>query len=158
MVQEALQALLIDRLKLATHREPVEVDGYALVASKSGSKLKEITPDVPTSDRVMKMGDGAMGAWTPTEGRNGYWTFYQTPMSQLRQFLQGNILKPIEDQTGLTGRYHFALKPREFGPDDPPAEDGSDRMDIGALGLELKPAKIKSSVLVIDHIEKPSEN
>ena len=158
MVQGALQAMLVDRLKLATHREPVEVDGYALTVSRRGSKLKEITPDVPTSDRVMKMGDGAMGVWTATEGRNGYWTFYQTPMSQLRQFLQGNILKPIVDQTGLAGRYHFALKPREFGPDDHPAEDGSDRMDLDALGLELKPAKIKSSVLVIDHIEKLSEN
>lgn len=158
MVQEALQAMLVDRLKLATHREPVEVDGYALVVSRSGSKLKEITPDTPTSDRVMKMGDGAMGVWTATEGRNGYWTFYQTPMSQLRQFLQGNILKPIADQTGLAGRYHFALKPRDFGPDDHPAEDGSDRMNLDALGLQLKPTKIKSSVLVIDQIEKPSEN
>jgi len=158
IVQDALQAMLVERLKLATHREPVQVDGYALVLSRSGSKLKEITPDVPTSDRVMKMGDGAMGVWTATEGRNGYWTFYQTPMSQLRQFLQGNILKPTVDQTGLSGRYHFALKPREFGPDDHPAEDGSDRMNLDALGLELKPTKVKSSVLVIDHIEKPSEN
>jgi len=79
-------------------------------------------------------------------------------MTQLRQFSQGNILKPIADQTGLAGRCHFALKQRDFGPDDHPAEDGSDRMNLDALGLELKPTKIKSSVLVIDHIEKPSEN
>ncbi len=158
MLQDALQAMLADRLKLAVHREPLEVDGYALVVSKRGPKLQETSPDIPSSARVMKMGDGAMAVFTTTEGRRGYWTFYQTPIPQLRQFLQGNILKPIVDQTGLTGRYYFALKPRETGPDEHPAEDGSEANDLAALGLELKPTKVKSSVLVIDHIEKPSEN
>lgn len=66
MVQGALQAMLVDRLKLATHREPAEVDGYALIVSRRGSKLKEITPDVPTSDRVMENGRRGNG------GLDGY--------------------------------------------------------------------------------------
>ena len=106
----------------------------------------------------MKMGDGGVGAWTATEARSGYWTFYHTSMSELLWFLQGSVLKPIVDQTGLTGKYHFAVMPRQFAADDHPAKDGSEGTDLSSLGLELKPTKVKTFVLVIDHIEKPSDN
>jgi uncharacterized protein (TIGR03435 family) len=35
-----LQALLVERLKIASHREPKVSDGYALVVAKGGPKIK----------------------------------------------------------------------------------------------------------------------
>lgn len=45
-VPEMLQALLVERFKLAFHREDKEQAIYALVVGKNGSKLKESPPDV----------------------------------------------------------------------------------------------------------------
>lgn len=59
---------------------------------------------------------------------------------------------PVEDRTGLSGRYDFKL--RRF-------DEESDRVsmwDWGSLGLKLERIKVSSDILVIDHIEKPSPN
>lgn len=68
----------------------------------------------------------------------------------------------IEDRTGLTGRYDFTIRRLEI-PRDPdgkriPDPLPSDLWDISATGLELKSVKLPSQNLVIDHIERPSEN
>jgi uncharacterized protein (TIGR03435 family) len=42
-VRLMLQQVLIDRLKLATHRETGEFQGYALVVAKTGPRMKVTT-------------------------------------------------------------------------------------------------------------------
>jgi len=86
--------------------------------------------------------------------------------------LQSNILdKPVVNQTGLTGRYDFILK---FTPDPsqaanfgtlPPggATDPDAPPDIFAafeqqLGLKLASTRAAVDVMVIEKIERPSEN
>jgi uncharacterized protein (TIGR03435 family) len=86
--------------------------------------------------------------------------------------LQSNVLdKPVVNQTGLTGRYDFILR---FTPDAtqlasfgaiPPANpaDLDAPPDIFAafeqqLGLKLQSTKAAVDVMVIDKIERPSEN
>ena len=45
------QKLLMERFKMALHRETKEVEGYDLVIGKSGFKLKELPPDSNPSAR-----------------------------------------------------------------------------------------------------------
>ena len=86
--------------------------------------------------------------------------------------LQSNVLdKPVVNQTGLTGRYDFALK---FAPDSTQianfgagapgaAADLDAPPDIFSafqqqLGLKLESTKAFVDVIVIEKIERPSEN
>jgi uncharacterized protein (TIGR03435 family) len=84
----------------------------------------------------------------------------------------GRLGRPVIDETGLTGKYDFTLnwspEPGTFrrGPDaasqEAPASDSQGPTFLEAvkeqLGLKLKPGKAPLAVLVIDHVERPSEN
>ena len=82
--------------------------------------------------------------------------------------------RPVVDQTELTDRYDLQLK---WTPDDsqfaifrwvgatvpPPTNDPNAPPSLYTaiqeqLGLKMGPAKIPDDVIVIDHVEKPSEN
>ena len=72
---------------------------------------------------------------------------------------------PVLNQTGLTGKYDFVLAYRSMDPiaDEkvvvvPTEENPLASWDVKVLGLELKPVKIPTETVVIDHIDKPSEN
>jgi uncharacterized protein (TIGR03435 family) len=95
------------------------------------------------------------------------------PLDSVTNALQGNLLdQPVVNQTGLTGKYDFTLK---FTPDAsqlanlgpvPPgaaAADPDGPPDIFTafqqqLGLKLESTKTAVDVMVIEKIEKPSEN
>jgi uncharacterized protein (TIGR03435 family) len=71
--------------------------------------------------------------------------------------------RPLIDKTGLTGGFDFSI-------DWTPPEDMGQPGDVGSfgapfrealrkqLGLKLEPLKAPVEVLVIDHVEQPSEN
>ena len=67
--------------------------------------------------------------------------------------------RPVVDKTGLTGRYNIDL---EWAPDElegtPDAGPSIFTALHEQLGLKLMPTKGPVDVLVVDHIEKPSEN
>jgi uncharacterized protein (TIGR03435 family) len=75
--------------------------------------------------------------------------------------------RPVVDQTGLIGRYDFTI---EYTPDSnrPAAAGESAPFDAAGttfleavqeqLGVRLAPTKGAVDVLVIDHVERPSEN
>jgi uncharacterized protein (TIGR03435 family) len=60
---------------------------------------------------------------------------------------------PIVDKTGLTGHYDLIV-PYDYDP----AVSPDTNWDLNILGLRLEPLPIPFTNLVIDHIEKPSEN
>ena len=86
--------------------------------------------------------------------------------------MQSNVLdKPVVNQTGLTGRYDFALKftpdagqIANFGAGMPGTPGDLDAPpDIFAafqqqLGLKLESTKAAVDVMVIEKIERPSDN
>jgi uncharacterized protein (TIGR03435 family) len=87
-------------------------------------------------------------------------------MSELATILSngGQGAKPVVDQTGLTGRYDFDLlyatadsDGESSGASDPNV-DAAHKYDWGALGLEMKPIKSPVLTVVVDHVERPSEN
>jgi bla regulator protein blaR1 len=84
--------------------------------------------------------------------------------------LSGELDKPVVDQTGLGGRFDFILElpagiislfPKPPNPDDPlPDPKGTPLLNALSrqLGLKLTPGKGTVQVLVVDHVERPSEN
>jgi uncharacterized protein (TIGR03435 family) len=88
-------------------------------------------------------------------------------MSEFASVLQRSPLdRPVVDRTGLSGRYDFDL---QFAPDDRlwsgilPRPENSDEPDLfkavqEQLGLQLEATKGQVDALVIDRIERPSEN
>ncbi len=90
-------------------------------------------------------------------------------LKEFVDFLQGRLLdRPVLDQTGIAGRYDFKVTfmPDEsvFGGHGPqiPASDNPAPNFFTAiqeqLGLKLDAVKAPADVMVIDHVEKPSEN
>ncbi len=88
-------------------------------------------------------------------------------MAQLLEALYGMFDRPLIDQPGITGTIDYQVEfPFQPGlaasPDanEPPPDLGTALMEAlrEQLGLKLVPAKAELRVLVIDHVERPSEN
>ncbi len=82
-------------------------------------------------------------------------------------FEVGRVDRPVVDATGLTGRYDFKLtwSPNRGDFAASPGESTADPEGTPfleavkeQLGLRLKPAKAPLKALVIDRVERPSEN
>ena len=159
MLQQMLQTMLADRFHLVAHRSFKEVPVYDLVVAKGGPKLTETKPDEPMpAGHVLPDG----GVVVPSQGGPHLYNF---TISMLASALGENGDRPIHDKTGLTGRYDIALPtperaPRAEGANGAQQDDPTPMIFdmVKPLGLELKPAKEQVEFLVIDHIEKPTEN
>lgn len=150
MLQAMLQAMLADRFKLAVHRTTKDVPVYDLVVAKGGPKLTATNPDEPLpAGQVLPDG----GVVVPSQDGPRLYNF---SMGLLASLLSENNDLTVVDKTGLTGRYDIVLpKPAADYANDPEAQ----RLDlIKSLGLKLESAKEQVETLVIDHVEKPTEN
>jgi uncharacterized protein (TIGR03435 family) len=89
-------------------------------------------------------------------------------MAEFAGMLQSAIVdRPVLDQTKLEGRFDFMLRwtpdPSQFSGRANPSDDPNAPPDLFAamqeqLGLKLEATKALADVLVIDKVEKPSEN
>jgi uncharacterized protein (TIGR03435 family) len=166
MLPAMMQSLLEERFKLSVHREIKDASVYLLTVSKGGPKFKESDPAAEHPDG-MKL---PWGGILVQSGGNA--TLYGTSMASLATLLSsigGNGAgRQIQDKTGLTGRYDITIKLSDMSP--PPQSStnagGTTAADPGSiiftvvesLGLKLESGKQPVETLVIDHIEKPSEN
>jgi uncharacterized protein (TIGR03435 family) len=171
--RKMLLPVLADRFNLKFHHESRELPTCALVIAKGSPKLKEATPG-DTYPNGLKGPDGHASAGAMMAGR-GKITGQGVPIATLVNMLAFQRLdRAIFDKTGLTGKYDFELK---WAPDEapPPITGGMQgglpmndaATDPGPslftalqeqLGLKLEPQKGPIDVIVIDHIERPSEN
>jgi uncharacterized protein (TIGR03435 family) len=170
-----LQTILEDRFKLKIHRETRQGPVYELALGKGSPKLKPLQDGSCTPVFVGRplplLPDGQHRCRNMASPRG-----IDIEGGTLSMFggLLGMVLdRPIIDKTGITSYFEIHLV---FSPDDPPAprpvtaEPGvsaaaraPDAPGIfqaiqEQLGLRLVPAKGPVDVLVIDHIERPSEN
>jgi uncharacterized protein (TIGR03435 family) len=168
MLPVMMQSLLEDRFKLAVHREIKDAPVYLLTVGKGGPKFKETDPTVEHPDGIKLPWGGVVVA-----SANGA-TLYGTSMASLATLLSSfggqGAGRQIQDKTGLTGRYDITLKPPDMGPPPPPspgdaggaalASDPTSMLFtlVEGLGLKLESGKQPVETLVIDHIERPSEN
>jgi bla regulator protein blaR1 len=147
-----IQSLLADRFQLTFHRDKRELSVYAIRIAKSGSRMARSDSDP----------HGLPGF---TIGRREL-RFRNTTMAEFASILQGAgsiVDRPVVDQTGLVStRYDFDLKwtpdTSQPPPDNADAPPGFFTAFQEQLGLKLEPIKAPVEVLVIDHVERPSEN
>jgi uncharacterized protein (TIGR03435 family) len=163
-VPAMLQALLAERFKMTARKESRQRPGYALVVDKGGPKLKE--DDAKAA--FMRTPDGRQLAYI---GRNGHGALKGAlTMAALAGSLSSQGIGPVEDATGLTGKYAIDLS---WSPDAPLPQDpgGAPSTPVAAegqslfsalreqLGLRLERRGAAVEYVVIDHIERtPTEN
>jgi len=164
MLKAMLRSMLEDRCKLVTHWVPAETSGYALVAAKQGPKLKKAVPGEPLPPDgypiridLVEIPGATYYPFRPGDTRTSL-PFYNVSMEVLTEWLSESLRTYVVDQTGITGNYDFVLNKRNENEDASPAPDPSAKWDLDSLGLKLVPVKVQTGRLMIDHIEKPSEN
>jgi len=74
--------------------------------------------------------------------------------------ITGNFAHPVVDQTGLVGRFDFSLQWTRQTNNTVTPDPGPTMQEAleDQLGLKLKSTKAFMDNLVIDHVERPSEN
>ena len=156
-----IQKLLADRFQLKFHVEKRELPAYVVKIAKTEAKIIR-SQDDPKGYPGWNFGRGASGTTL---------TFRNSPMSQVTAILQNFLDKPVVDQSGLSERYDFtvtftldpAQAARLGAPPTPAAENPDAAPDLFTafqqqLGLKLEATKAPVDVMVIDKVEKPSEN
>jgi len=150
--------LMADRFHLAFHKEQRELPVFSLTAAKGGSKISKNDPKNPTFGIIFR-GPGSV-------------LFNNASMDDFCRMLQNAAVdRPVVNQTGISGKYDFSLvwtpEQAQAAVPNPNALAPSDRADIppdlyGAvqqqLGLKLESARLRIEVLIIDKLEKPSDN
>jgi len=146
--QEMVRALLAERFKLVCHMETRELPVYALVVAKGGSKL------TPTKSNGLLIG-----------GSYGKLTGEGLTVEGLARELAKSAGRVVVDKTGIPGRFDVTLR---WTPDEGPARlNGVPISDPPPalftaiqeqLGLKLEPQKGPVQVVVVDHVEMPTQN
>jgi uncharacterized protein (TIGR03435 family) len=153
MLQAMLQTVLSERCKLKVHFVTADSAGFALVVGTRGpnrDKLKVSKSDETVPPDAVDTPEG--GRLVPyARGSDPVMTYFHTSMSSLAANLSQLSRIPVEDKTGLSGKYSFVLA-RWSDSDDLLS------WDLKALGLKLVRIKVPKQVLVIDHIERPLPN
>ena len=163
-----LQSLLAERFRFAGHYAPVEEAVFELVTSQSDDRRRDaILPSALDCDviraarRAGKPFEGTPpvnGAppcgWSSTNGQ--IYRFGGVTMSVFAQTLNPDG-RVVIDKTGLPGHYEFTLRySREIDTTD-------DLPSIFValpeqLGLRLVPGKSMLRAVIVDRIERPTEN
>jgi len=151
-----IQELLADRFRLTFHHEQRTLAVYLLVVAKNGPKLKSANPGEVENSACEHL---------------GACTFRKRTLSGFSRFMQFVVLdRPVVDNTGIAGEFDFSLN---WTPDESqfsrmgilprPTGDNANAPPLfeaiqEQLGLKLEPKKIPAEVLVIDQVERPTEN
>lgn len=168
-----MQDLLATRFGLKVHFEQREMPVVAMTLTHPGITGPRLIPhskglpcdEKPKEDTFPTV----CYTYAVTPSKNGLYIAGSraTTMNAIGDFLgsiggaSGQIGRRVVDQTGLTGQWDFTLEAV------PPNQSLSDTENTGPtmleavhdqLGLTLKPARAVVPVLVIDKMERPSEN
>jgi len=167
-----MRSLLIERFKLAVHEETREMPVAALVLIREGKlgpmiqphpagtpcptdiKPGELTPD----GRFPVLCGGFLQLTPSAPGRRRFGArditldFFARNASDLTA--SG---RPVIDGTGLTGTFDISIefsRTQRDAPEELPFEQALREQ----LGMKLQPQKAPQKVMVLDHVERPTEN
>ena len=182
-----MRVMLAERFNLAVHMDTREQAAYDLVFARSDRRLgRNATPSqidceaIAASQRAAAEAARAAGAAPvpPTlpsppdfnapvpectvRSGGGKMTGEASPAG-LVGMLRMAVGQPVFDKTGYTGTLKFTL---EFDPTTSVRTDATQPSDLPSifsalpdqLGFKLEPSKTTSNVVVVDRIERPSEN
>jgi uncharacterized protein (TIGR03435 family) len=138
-----VQSMLEDRFKLRLHHETQPMPTYVLVVTKPDVMRRSTTDCSATPDRCR------------IESIPGHFSAVSLRMNDLVIFLSNTTERVVTDRTGLQGTYDVDI--------DWAADAGSDKPSIFTavqekLGLKLEFERAPVDVVVIDHIEHPTED
>ncbi len=144
-----LRSMLAERFQLKLHTEIRLLPVLTMILAKGGPKFMPTALSDPSGK-----GEG-------TSIQNGVFTAHAIPMSSLANSLSYQLHRTVLDRTGLSGKFDLSfswLTP--YGPDASPESSESSLLTAlrEQLGLRLQSAKGPVEVLVVDHLEMPSEN
>jgi uncharacterized protein (TIGR03435 family) len=167
-----LRAMLADRFQLKMHFEMRERSVYELVVDRPDRSLG------PTLTVAKGNCQGSMSRYDPAnplppcpfilqpfpDGSSLY-ELRNITIAELASTL-GNypsINDLVVDRTGLTGRYDMSLRSYDVlgttaGQMNPPPAPPTDLALRQQLGLRLQRARLPVEMIVIDHVERPSDN
>jgi uncharacterized protein (TIGR03435 family) len=144
--QPFIRSMLAERWKFRFHTETRNMNLYSLGQSKDGSKMASYNG---SGEYAMKLGsaDGGRTVLRSTRGN----------MGRLVEILSGLTNSLVFNDTGLSGAYDFTL---EWVQDQNTEATGPSLFTAlqEQLGLRLASVRKPVEVIVIDHIERPSEN
>jgi len=157
-----LQGLIAERFRLSLHRETKKMPVFALIVAKNGPKLTPHVGNPAQPGQRIRPGPGSL-------------TVQQGNMAILAAQLSQQLWRAVIDKTGLQQEYDFTLKwtpeSGQGGPESiglPPESSAPPRPDLNGpsiftavqeqLGLRLDSQKGPVEIIVIDHVEYPSEN
>ena len=156
-----VRKLLADRFALKFHEDTKELSVYVLSTAKTGPKFSKSSSD-PSSPPGLGGPPGRMMV------RNA-------SMAEFAQVMQGVLDRPVVDQTGLKDRYDLQLRwtpdESQYGGRTLPPQNNGDGSAANAdpppplftaiqeqIGLKLDAMKAPVKVMVIESVQKPSEN
>jgi uncharacterized protein (TIGR03435 family) len=148
-IPDLLRSLLEERFALKVHRETHQLPIYELVRLKKDGTLG------PRMNRS-SLDCAKESAKCGYNGLAGHLTGGWITATMLSTMLSSATERVVVDRTGLDGRFDVEL---EWSPD----QAATDKPSIFAavqeqLGLKLESAKGPVSVVVIDHVERPTED
>ena len=174
MAGPMMQALLEERLKLKAHRETRNVPVYELKATRAGPKLQRTDHTCVPFDPIVRTQEAIATGQTRTTfcGRTSVGTgsidLLDMTLSDFAQYLGNNLVdRPVISTIETAGRFNFHLT---FPPDEVGAVwNGRVNSDGRAMnlvfialqeqfGLRLERATGPQEFLIIDSVERPSEN
>jgi uncharacterized protein (TIGR03435 family) len=149
-LRSMLQTLLADRFRLKLHRETKTVPVFWLITAKNGPKLRKFEE----------------GKQAPDVRPGIYSIYVNATVPQLADLLSRHLQQPVLDKTGVDGRFSIQL---EWAFDATPqaGAPGPETSDPGAslftavqeqLGLKLEPHMSDVEFLVVDSVQKPSDD
>ncbi|HET9194010.1 MAG TPA: TIGR03435 family protein [Vicinamibacterales bacterium] len=143
--QAYMERMLTDRWRLRYHRETRDIPVYSLVTANEGSKM------------VTHTGPGEYGMKVERAGPRVILRSTRGNMPRLVEILSGFSGRVVSNDTGLGGEYDFTL---EWIQDANATDSGPSLFTAlrEQLGLRLVSAERPAPVIVIDQIERPSEN
>ncbi len=150
-----LQAVFADRLKLRIRREIAETPVYGLVAGPHGIKLgrakiaeRDCTEGAPFGGTGCHQFQGGAG-----RGIRGT----AIDMVDLAAYVSSWSDRPVIDQTGIKGLYEIQTEGWTSSGNDDANRPGLAEI-LDRVGLKLVRKKSPLEIVVIEHLERPSEN
>lgn len=145
-----LRTLLAERFKLKVRKEIKDAPVYSLVAGRNGARVPAAKSDDPVMFNIAPDSGGGNALRLRVSNVN---------MSRIALMVGIVLRRPVVDGTGMTGQYTFDLL---FAPPNANAADSSAASVTTAfqeqLGLRLEDARKPVEGLVIESIERPTEN
>ena len=169
-----LQALLEQRFTLKTHREMRDADVWVLRVAKGGllqpavaSNCRPRTDGPPpplTPGQPPRMGCGSSHLGRTASGGLA-WDAVSIGPKEIAGSLAIVVRGDVIDQTGLTGLYDIAVELPALQPaaaaaaaDSPQSDASPSTVLREKLGLSLERGRAPVEFLVIDSVERPSDN